>query len=290
MKLTIILVFLTSFTSYAENKVVYGDDGRLEPYAVEGMFNTLSHSTAAMIDSGHIKSTGVFKKRYFLEYSETLRDRGICDRERFSNQQTAARCSGFLVGEDLLLTAGHCVKSYADCYGNSWVFDYALDRSHSKIKELDKDNIYYCKDIVKKVLDSSGTKIDYALIRLDRKVKHRRPLKLRRNGKISDHAELVVVGSPDGLPTKITLGGRVIDNSNPNYFVTNLDTFMGNSGSAVFNKQNGLVEGILVRGERDYVEGNGQCFVVKQCPESGAGCRGEDVTRISHALKDIPTI
>ena len=33
--------------------------------------------------------------------------------------------------------------------------------------------------------------------------------------------------------------------------MANLDTFMGNSGSPVFNKETGLVEGILIEGAED---------------------------------------
>ena len=59
--------------------------------------------------------------------------------------------------------------------------------------------------------------------------------------------------------------------------MANLDTYGGNSGSAVFNAKTGLVEGILVRGEQDYVQ-KGDCRVSNVCPADG--CRGEDVTKI----------
>jgi len=65
--------------------------------------------------------------------------------------------------------------------------------------------------------------------------------------------------------------------------VANLDTFGGNSGSAVFNAETGEVEGILVRGENDYVwsdENGSRCRVPQQCTNDA--CRGEDVTRITN--------
>ena len=76
---------------------------------------------------------------------------------------------------------------------------------------------------------------------------------------------------------------RTVDKSG--YFVANLDTYGGNSGSAVFNTDTGLVEGILVRGENDFVYSNG-CRVSNVCP--APGCRGEDVTKISELANLIP--
>ncbi|MEK7233144.1 MAG: S46 family peptidase [Elusimicrobiota bacterium] len=40
-----------------------------------------------------------------------------------------------------------------------------------------------------------------------------------------------------------------VHSSNPGFFVANLDTYGGNSGSAVFNVETNLVEGILLRSE-----------------------------------------
>lgn len=64
--------------------------------------------------------------------------------------------------------------------------------------------------------------------------------------------------------------------------MANLDTYGGNSGSAVFNDRTGEVEGILVRGEVDYTY-KGNCMVSNVCTDSG--CRGEDVTYISEVLQ-----
>jgi V8-like Glu-specific endopeptidase len=44
----------------------------------------------------------------------------------------------------------------------------------------------------------------------------------------------------------------VLGNRNSKYFVTNLDTFEGNSGSPVIDAQTGLVEGILYEGKEDF--------------------------------------
>jgi hypothetical protein len=132
----------------------------------------------------------------------------------------------------------------------------------------------------------SGTLNDFALIRLTRKVTDRRILAFRTAGKIEDASEIVVIGHPTGLPTKVADGAFVRGNDNPFYFVTNLDTFGGNSGSAVFNAKTGVVEGILVRGETDYVIDPGKsCRVPNRC--SMDSCRGEDVTRMTNLSEEI---
>lgn len=279
MKKTLILFLILSFNSFATEKVIYGDDNRVDWYASNNaMFRELALSTAAMIN-----------KEKLIENSDTytisgisLRGRGMCANERFSDQITAASCSGFLVGEDLLVTAGHCIEDHRDCKKYSWVFDYRLNFKGDKAKTVDSASVYNCKDIVERKLPAFG-KDDYALIKLDRKVTDRQPLEYRKSGKIKKGENLVVIGHPTGLPSKIA-DGAVVRSRKAKFFVANLDTYGGNSGSAVFNADTGIVEGILVRGATDYVSRNG-------CRQSNtignnAG-RGEDVTYITNikALK-----
>src|SRR5690606_16809522 len=57
------------------------------------------------------------------------------------------------------------------------------------------------------------------------------------------------------------------------------------SGSPVLNASTHEVEGILVRGEIDFVYKNG-CLASKRCDQNA--CRGEDVTLITHTLPYIP--
>lgn len=165
------------------------------------------------------------------------------------------------------------------------VFDFAISSEGvDKARvEVDKSSVYGCKEIVEQSLDRS-TQDDFALIRLDRKVTDRTPLTVRTEGKVVDGTTLVVIGHPTGLPTKVAAGAYVRSNANDYFFQSNLDTFGGNSGSAVFDSTTGQVEGILVRGETDYVyDYNEGCRVPKEC--TNEGCRGEDVTRITNIKK-----
>ncbi len=161
----------------------------------------------------------------------------------------------------------------SDCAKYSFVFEYKNTTTKLKL-----DDIYECRSIISRKFISDG--LDYSVVKLDRKVVGRAPLKFRRSGKMSDGSNLFVIGHPSGLPLKVANGAYARDNSNNDYFVANLDTFGGNSGSPVFNESTKEVEGIQVRGEEDYYyEYTSGCYKTYKCTMSG--CRGEDATRIT---------
>jgi len=275
MKLTILIALIMSFSATAQNKIVYGEDNRVDWYESDNaMYRELALSTAAMIDKKKISISG---NSYKLSGKTLGKYINSCNNVRFKEQITAANCSGFLVGEDLLVTAGHCIKDMGDCKKYSWVFDYKLKSKIDKANTGDKSNVYNCKEIVERKLSTFWGKNDYALIKLDRKT-DRRALEYN-DDKVKDNAELVVIGHPTGLPQKIADGATVRDTTRL-YFVANLDTFGGNSGSAVFNAKTGLVEGILVRGDQDYISKATGCRDVYTVDNNGG--RGEEVTYIKN--------
>lgn len=279
LKLLAAAIALTlTLSASSGEKVVYGVDNRVDVINSNNqMFIDLAASTAAMINSSSLQ---VSSSGADVEISGgSLTSRGICSSERFANQMSAANCSGFLVGEDLLVTAGHCVRSEYSCNTYSWVFDFKVYTEDQYEVSVAADKVYRCKEIITTVLDRR-TMDDYALIRLDRKVKDRAPLRFRKSGKPSVGDDLVVIGHPTGLPTKIADGAN-IRSLEEKYFSANLDTYGGNSGSAVFNANTGVVEGILVRGATDYVSAPGQNCRISNVLADDAG-RGEDVTYITN--------
>jgi V8-like Glu-specific endopeptidase len=271
-------LFITSHLIAASNgaKVIYGEDNRVDVFESQNSaYVELSRSTAGMINSSNIRTAG----EETVISGSTLRSRGICAAERFSNQISAANCSGFLVSENVLVTAGHCIRTERDCNTYKWVFDYKVDSADQADVTVASESVYSCKRIITRSLDNYS-KDDYAVIELDRKVSDRRPLSFRKFGQVSRGAPLVVIGHPTGLPTKIADGAKVRSLANK-YFVANLDTYGGNSGSAVFNARTHEVEGILVRGENDYVyDVSRGCQASNKCTDGG--CRGEDVTYITN--------
>ena len=272
------LLLVHSFNSFALDKVIYGVDDRLDIYqSANPMYKTLANSTAAMISTSQV----VLRPDGSSDIlGTTLEQDGICSDARFAKQMVAANCSGFLVGPDLLVTAGHCIETLDDCEAYAWVFGFGNKEGENSSYNIPKKDIYTCTKIISRSLDSE-TMNDYALVQLDRKVEGRSALKFRKSGKISSKAGIVVIGHPSGLPTKIADGASVRSNKNKYFFQGTLDTFGGNSGSAVFDIKTGQVEGILVRGERDYEPDPVQnCTRPKVCKVTE--CRGEDVTRITN--------
>ena len=62
------------------------------------------------------------------------------------------------------------------------------------------------------------------------------------------------------------------------------DTFAGNSGSGVFD-ENGLMVGILVSGETDYVL-NGSCYVVNELADALKASGGTDFL-VDHLMSSV---
>lgn len=245
-------------------KVIYGEDNRSEAeHYHDAAFRDLSDSVAGMIRSNSLfkdpKNPGrlIFPKRVAQDFLN------LCPEEPFSQQISLPLCSGFLVGEDLLVTAGHCVENKGDCARYKWAFGYKADTL-----SLSVEDVYSCEKILEtQVYESKFKLIDYAVIKLDRKVEGREPLKYRQRSKARINQPLVVIGHPMGLPLKISDNAKITRMSleelkkplshfikKRTYFLANLDTYGGNSGSPVFNQETREVEGILVEGAEDFVE------------------------------------
>lgn len=266
----------------AMKKVLYGADNRSHVYESHSKtFQNLALSSLAMIPKSRVELK-IDELKAIIKGPDLVEEMRICQSERFAQSLSVANCSAFLVGPDLVATAGHCVRDLSECKSNYWVFDFREDSAQRGDRlSLPSESVYECAEVVVSSL-STTTMSDYALIRLNRAVEDRSPLAFRSSGKIADKTPLVVIGHPSGLPTIISDGAWVREgqNDHPFYFRANLDAFGGNSGSAVFNAETGEVEGILVRGENDYTyDIEKKCFRPFQCVDEK--CRGEDVTRIT---------
>jgi V8-like Glu-specific endopeptidase len=276
----------SSSPSVSESKVIYGTDERKEIYdpANAPAMVSAAASTAALIHhtdltAGPSAGTELLPKTTFKDLE------GVCDSEPFAQEPSAAFCSGFLVGPDIFVTAGHCVVDQNDCDSISMVFDYAYNTPASDPTLVHPDNVYNCKELINRKQEETGA--DYAVVRLDRPVVGRTPLPFRSDGKVDDHASLTMIGYPVGIPAKIDAEKIIRDNATNGYFVSDTDSYGGNSGSAVFNSATGQVEGVLVRGEQDFdFDSAKNCSVSKHCDITG--CRGEDITRATEFAQFVP--
>jgi len=254
-------------------RAIYGTDDRKDLYQVTAPeLLALADAVTALVEAPNLRKTAT--GRYRLTTTSYREDYELCDGEPFAAQPLGCFCSGFLVAPDVVATAGHCVRSSIAARRTHFVFGFRmLDRGRART-EFAKRDVYQGVELLARQEDDAGA--DWALVRLDRPVAGRRPLRLRSSGKIADDRGVFVIGHPNGLPAKLAGGARVRNNRRRAFFTANLDTYGGNSGSPVFDQRTKKVEGILASGEQDFVP-RGDCFVSLVCP--AAGCQGEAVTR-----------
>lgn len=259
-------------------RAIYGSDNRLDWFESPGLTKMYwAKATVALISKNNL----IDKAENQLISAPSYRDAvDLCPGHPFGDQPSAAYCSGFLVSEDLIITAGHCVRDLADCLHTRFVFDYAKHTASQSEFLVPTTSVYNCAELK---VRKTGV-VDYAVIRLDRKVNDRTPLNVRRSGSLRQGEQVMLIGHPLGLPSKIADGGFI--QSVGDKIVASVDAFAANSGSAIFNSQTGLVEGLLVAGESDFSTVNG-CRVEAICD---ANCTGEIITPIAKVLSDIPTV
>jgi hypothetical protein len=255
-----------------ESKVVYGDDDRKEIFQLTSpALQNLSQSTAMLVETFRLNDANA--EEYRLQGPSFGEEYDLCAAEPFREQPAVGFCSAFLVAPDMVATAGHCLSTQSECDGTSFVFGYGLHHADADMSRVAKSKVYSCKRIVERVETRAGA--DYGLIQLDRVVEGVAPLALAREP-VANQDALHVLGHPAGIPLKV--GDGIVRSAAPrDFMVTNLDTYGGNSGSAVVRASDLAVVGILVRGETDFIY-RGGCRVSNQC--TNEGCRGEDVTRI----------
>jgi len=268
-------------------KVIYGTDDRLDLYAeTDPERREWARSVCGLFTPSRLSQTA---NNTFTLNTSAYRQLGRppCASEPFGDQPSAAFCTGFMVGEDLIATAGHCFNSN-DLNNVRFVFGFVMEGPNQPVLEVPANQVYTGVAIVSRQL--LGT-LDYAIVRVDRPITApgARPLPIRREGVIQPGTPVGMIGHPAGLPLKLAFGPTtaVRSSSAEYFFVANLDAYGGNSGSPIFNVNTGLVEGILVRGEVDY-RVSGECFVSNVVSDDGG--RGEDCTKTTTFAQFVPEI
>lgn len=258
---------------------IFGVDDRVS--VAPGSFKSdLARSTAVGVLAPLVEESSPGRLRLQVDRASSF----LCSDQRFADETSLAyACSGFLVAPDLLVTAGHCMVNGGEtrdeegmyCEAYQWLFDYAHDAEGKvPVDGLPAENLYRCKKIIYAVSDEGAPWRDYALIQLDRPVAGRKPLRLA-SGPLPKSSRLHMIGHPLGLPAKVSRGARVlVDQPERQSFITTLDAFEGNSGSAVFNSKDEVV-GILIGGTPTtglIDDRAASCGRVNTCREDGTGC------------------
>jgi hypothetical protein len=316
---------------------IYGKDNREEYCSQNAIIRQLADSVAGLF-TDHKKVT-LSGQPYVYGTTTDGENWNLAPGQRFADQPAPAYCTGFLVGSDLLVTAGHCVMDHvkgkknaprdhvrAGCQENPHhpddpdrdmgeycenirvVFGFRKELGGYIPRSAPPGNVYKCVKVLAHSLNSGP---DYTLIKLDRPVAGRAPLAIDRNNSgLAKNVSLFVIGHPDGLPLKIAGDAKVLLSGqdlsvndslglptkwvDKGYsFLSNLDSFHGNSGSPVFDLNTLMVEGILVSGDKDYTTGEDGLNRANTYPQNagatdiGKGV-GEVSTKISVPAASIP--
>lgn len=264
----------------AKQKVIYGVDDRVDIFRLTNRAAIAdADSVVALFRANDITDNDNGTSTLLTQNFGAANN--LCNAEPFRDQPVGAFCSGFLVDQDVIATAGHCVNA-SNVTSVRFVFGFRMQNQTTAQTVIANAEIYRGVAVIARQEVSNGA--DWALVRVDRQVTNHPVVRIRRTGRIPDNEPVHVIGHPSGLPTKFAGGAAVRDNTPAAFFAANLDTYGGNSGSPVFNANTHDVEGILVRGENDFV-GQGTCTVSLVCPTTG--CRGEDSTRTTEFANRI---
>lgn len=240
------------------DRVIYGADDRIEVWQeTNPAIRAMSEAACVVVFPSELTNNG--NGTYTLDTSAWLSQGGtLCTDEPFRGQPQVGFCSGFLVGTDLIATAGHCVGpgGVTSATNVAFVFNFEIDTNGGSAPVIvPASDVAFGSAQVAHAL-SGG--LDHSVVRTSAPVTGRNPVPIRRSGSIANGDQLVMIGHPVVLPKKIA-GGAVCKDSNGSdgYFDANLDAYGGNSGSMVVNLTTLEVEGILVRGNADFTSSGG---------------------------------
>jgi hypothetical protein len=232
----------------ARSALLSGADDREQVFELSATArDVVASSAAALFPSQHVVlSAGPGASLRARSASDEL---GVCADEAFADEPSAARCSGVLIDDDLVATAGHCLGNDVDagCRQARVVFGYWYGES-GRALELSNDEVFTCR----RVVTHETAHGDFAVLQLDRAVRGRlRPVALAE-APARPGARLTFASHGAGLPLKVELRAEVVESSpGEPLFVVATDTFGGSSGGPLYDEQWRWL-GLAAKGGRDW--------------------------------------
>jgi len=262
-RLLIAIIALAVTASHPARAIIYGSDDRREAYELTAAQQDAARSVFVLVERSVIDSSDPDDVQFS---SSTLGEAlGLCPAEPYWGQPDIGFCSGFQVDAQTMVTAGHCIEAPSDCTGTAFVGSLFMEPD-GQPRTISVDDLYYCSAIVAREQTPDG---DFVVVQLDRPVTGFAPAVVRRGG-LAEFAPgggpVIAIGHPYGIPLKAADNALIME-SHEDYFECNVDTYGGNSGSAVFSADMEIV-GILVRGNDDWYD-NGTCMESNHCPDTG---------------------
>ena len=242
-------------------KTIIGTDDRVELY--EGgrrdgdpQWMHIGRSVPALVQKQRLTQSG---GRWQFETADPYAL--MCPDQPFAQQRYGAECTAALVGDDLILTAHHCIRDI-DANGNyfdlipfrSVLFGFTVDvpdQSNQGRSNFANDEVYQPVEIVARGPDFSD---DWAVVRLDRKVHPRykrlrigtHPLRYAVSSPPGGATPLYAIGYGMGYPTKLSSDGYA-DWDQGIFIRAVLDILPGNSGSPVLDRETHTIVGVVTQ-------------------------------------------
>ncbi len=225
------------------------------------------------------KGVKIEKGYAILEVKNFKEMNNLCECERFACQPAAKTemCTCFLVKEDVVATAAHFVN-VRKIKDMRIVFGFKMENPGTLAK-IPRENVYNAVELMNISYDRNGKSPDWALVKLDRKVEGQAIAKLSGD-EVSTGQPVYTIGHPAGLPRKFAAGASVRDTSHEFFFKADLDIFMGNSGSPVFDMTTHEVVGIVAHGYSKDIRWADGCWVSVIYPKPGENTELSECTRI----------
>ncbi|MCP4146151.1 MAG: trypsin-like peptidase domain-containing protein [bacterium] len=265
-----------------KNRGIWGTDSREDYYEIrDEQIKKNARCTAAIVKANsleHMKNgTSTLRvKNYGKAFN-------LCNSEPFRHQPVAAgqMCSGILVKDDIIATAGHC--AYERNVTNLRIlFGYKMAGPSTPVTQVPNENIYRGVELIRRTYErDSGS--DWALIRLDRKVEGQEVAVLS-NREIAGEKPVYITGYPVGLPLKYSPGASVCAISKA-YFSADLNVYCSSSGSPVFDSENHDVIGIVARGDNRDFRWTGRGWKSIVYPNQDLRSKEPECTRVSEFRK-----
>ncbi|PIK15236.1 serine protease [Halobacteriovorax sp. JY17] len=261
--ITAILFNAPMLSSYAKGtKMLYGQDDRYQVVNSTPMRNSIMAQVS--------KSKVDLKNLKFKNFISLAKRHNLCADEKYAQEPSISECTSFVIGNDLIATAGHCLfingkNDKENCEEHLWVMNYTIN------SKLSKSDLYGCKEVIRIGADPDEY-WDYAIIRLDREIKGAQKLTLTERLPILGD-NLTSIGFPLGAPMKVSPVGKYfgLEEDLPIY---SLDLFQGNSGSPIIN-QNQEVFAIHIMGPSDaiYYDSKSKCNRYNRCEPNQSSCQ-----------------